>query len=214
MRPFAIACAVLAVAALPARADHGRKLLVETIAAADTTAIAIDFPVGELRVQTGAGNDVLVDLKVECDRWFRSCAPRLEDVRLVSEIKHGKLTVEIEGWGHGHKGGDLEVRGTITVPANRALDIDMGVGELEVAVVSDQLTVDLGVGDVEVRMPVSAVKSVSLEAGVGGTSLRLPSGRVNDENAFVSSEIDWRDGSGASELAVAVGVGDARVTLD
>jgi hypothetical protein len=214
MRPFAIACAVLAVAALPARADHGRKNLAETIPAAGATAIAIDFPVGDLRVETGTTDEVRVDLKVTCDRWFRSCADRIDDVRLVSSRKGERLSVEILGWEHGHSGGDLEVTGTITVPADRDLEIDMGVGELDVAVVSHQLDVDLGVGDVDVRMPAAAVKSVSLGAGVGDTSLRLPTGRVAEERSIVSSEIDWRNGSGESKLSVEVGVGDARVILE
>jgi hypothetical protein len=156
---------------------------------------------------------VRVDLRVECDRWFRSCADRLDDVELASDWRGGKLHVEIRGYGHGHTG-DLEVRGTIVVPAGRELQVDMGVGELDIRGVSGRLDVDLGVGDVTVRMAAADVRSVSIDAGVGDTTLRLPGGPVDDERSFVSSEIDWNEGRGAARVAVDVGVGDAVVTLE
>jgi hypothetical protein len=204
---------IVALAASPAAADHGKKNLAQTIAAGEARSIAIDFPVGDLRIETGSGDTVRVDLKVECDRWFRSCEDRLEDVELRSDLENGKLHVDIRGYGHGHSG-DLEVNGTITVPANRALRVDMGVGQLDIDGISGRLDVDLGVGDVTVRMPASAVRSVSIDAGVGDTTLRLPSGPVDDERSFVSSEIDWNEGRGEASVAVEVGVGDAVVRLE
>lgn len=214
MRTHILAGALIAaLAASPAAADHGKKNLAQTIPAQEATSIAIDFPVGDLRIETGSGDTVRVDLKVECDRWFRSCDDRLEDVELRSELEHGKLHVDIRGYGHGHTG-DLEVSGTITVPAHRALRVDMGVGQLDIDGVSGRLDVDLGVGEVTVRMPASAVRSVSIDAGVGDTTLRLPDGPVDEERSFVSSEIDWNGGRGEASVAVEVGVGDAVVRLE
>jgi hypothetical protein len=213
MRTFGIACAVLVLAGSPAQAGHSSKNIQETVAAAEAASIAVDFPVGELHIVNGDGKDVGVDLKVECDRWFRSCDDRIEDVKLASELIDGKLHLEIRGFGH-HHSGDLEVTGTITVPAGRELKVDMGVGELEVRATATRLDVDLGVGDVTVRMPASVVHSVSIDAGVGDTRLRIPTGSVDEERSFVSSEIDWSEGPGGARVSVEVGVGDAAVTLD
>src|SRR4029453_2881788 len=213
MPTIALACVVLAMAVSPARADHGRKYIQETVAATGADSISVDFPVGELHVETGAGNDVLVDLKVVCDRWFRSCEDRIEDVKLASDLSGGKLHIEIRGFGHSHTG-DLEVTGTITIPAGRELEVDMGVGELGVRGVSGRLDVVFGVGDITIRMPASAVRSVSIDAGVGDTRLRIPGGSVDEERSFVSSEIDWNEGRGDARVSVDVGVGDAAVTLE
>ncbi len=207
------ALAVLALAAVPAQAGHGRKTIHETVPAAGASAVAIDFPVGELRIETGFANEVRVDLEVVCDRWFRSCENRIDDVELVSDLAGGTLHVEIRGYGRGHTG-DLEVNGTITVPAGKELEVDMGVGELDITGVSGRLDVDLGVGEVTVRMPAAKVRSVSIDAGVGDTSLRLPGGAVGEARSFVSSEIDWSEGRGEARVSVDVGVGDAAVTLE
>lgn len=215
MRSTSLACAALLLAAVPAAADHGRKNIAETLPAAHADSIQIDFPVGDLRIETAASaaeDTVRVDLRVTCDRWFRSCDDRLEDVRLESELAGDVLRIAIRGYGKGKS--DLEVDGTITIPAARRLGVDMGVGDLNISGVSKGLDVDLGVGEVRVRMPAAAVRSVTIDAGVGDTSLRLPSGRAAQTRSFVASETDWDGGRGEARVSVDVGVGDAVVTLE
>jgi hypothetical protein len=213
MRRLAIGIIVMVLAVAPAQAGHGRKYIQETVPAVGVASISVDFPVGELHVVSAAGDEVGVDLKVTCDRWFRSCDSPIADVRLVSDLSAGKLRVEIKGFEHHHVG-DLEVSGTITVPAGRELQVDMGVGELDIRGIASRLDVDLGVGEVTVRMPAAAVRSVAIDAGVGDTSLRLPSGSVDEERSVVSSGIDWSEGTGEARVSIDVGVGDAAVTLD
>lgn len=215
MRFTSLAFAALLLAAVPAAADHGRKNIAETLPATAADGIEIEFPVGDLRIETAASaaeDTVRVDLRVTCDRWFRSCADRLEDVRLESHLSGDVLRIAIRGYGKGKS--DLEVDGTITIPAARQLSVEMGVGDLQISGVSKGLDVDLGVGEVRVRMPAAAVRSVTMDAGVGDTSLRLPSGHAAESRSFVTSETDWEDGRGEARVSVDVGVGDAVITLE
>jgi hypothetical protein len=90
----------------------------------------------------------------------------------------------------------------------------MGVGELEVAGVDDDLSIDLGVGEVDVSVPEARFRSVDLDAGIGEASLRLPEGRYQGRRSFlIGSELDWHEGRGQAALVVDLGVGEVEVRL-
>lgn len=208
--PFAVLLTLLAGGAL---AD-GDKTLTGTYPLAGAGAVRLDLPVGEIHVVAAPGAEVKVDLRVDCDHWSISCEDRAARVELVAERSPDKLEVRVEGFPKFNQRG-MHVTGTITVPADRPLSIDMGVGELSVEGVGGDLRVDLGVGEVRLRLPESSVARVRLEAGVGETSLRVSGSRVEgDRSLLIGSRLAWSGGRGASKVSVDLGVGEVDARLD
>jgi hypothetical protein len=207
----ALLCLLLAA---PAAAGTVRQLD-ETVAAGGIRRITIDFPVGQLRVEAAPAGaaEVTIDLAVDCRRGRERCRERAERVRLETRQRGDHLAIEVSGY---PKTGndDMHVEGTITIPTGRSLAIDMGVGELEVAGVDDDLSIDLGVGEVDVSVPEARFRSVDLDAGIGEASLRLPEGRYQGRRSFlIGSELDWHEGRGQAALVVDLGVGEVEVRL-
>ena len=103
----------------------------------------------------------------------------------------------------------------ISVPASLRLSIEMGVGELTVRGMEADLSLDLGVGELAIELSAGGVRSIELEAGVGETSLRTPGGRIEETRShLVGSELEWREGKGASKVSAEVGVGQISVRLE
>ncbi len=215
LRRAALAILVLAAAAAPAAAgDRTIKRLTHQAPGAGLREVTIDFPVGELRLEAGAGGALEVDLEVRCDRGGRRCEDQAENVRLEVDQRDGEAGIEIEGLPTLNARG-LHVAGTITVPADCDLRIDMGVGKLTVSGVVDDLWIDLGVGQVTVELPAGEVRSVDLDAGIGEAALRLPDGRVSGARQFlIGSEVSWDGGRGAAVVRADVGVGEVEVRLE
>jgi len=212
---LAVLALPVALLALPgtagAAADHS---LSGTYPLQEAPAVSLQLPVGEIHVESGTAPEVRVDLTVNCDHWDRSCADRAAAVHLESERNADHLQVRVAGLPKSNQRG-LHVDGTITVPADRPLAIDMGVGELHVAGITANLKVSLGVGEVKITLPEAAVQRVRLAAGVGETTLRAANHHLEgDRNYLVGSRLAWNEGAGRSQVAVDVGVGEIDARLE
>ena len=177
-------------------------------------ALRIDFPIGDLRIEAGKGQEVEVDLQVTC-RWSTSnCDKALEEIHVASRSSDRRLALEIDGYPKWQMKW-IETEGTIKVPANASLDVDMGVGDLEIEGLHGNQRIELGVGEVKLWADMVIVGSIALEAGVGDTDLHGVEGRVQEQRSnFVGSEIYWNDGPGESNINIDVGVGEASVWLE
>jgi hypothetical protein len=99
------------------------------IAGAQT--VRLELAPGEYDVVAGPGNEVVVDLGLECDRPGGRCEERADDIRLRGRIKSDALVVWFDDFPDlPLKGPSL--RGSVTVPRGRPLVIQLGVGELRV----------------------------------------------------------------------------------
>jgi hypothetical protein len=214
-----VALLLLAAFAMPARADRDDVVVRDETAAfpiEGARTLRIDVPVGEVHVEVGGGDRVEARLTLECDEDSRRCRERAAKLRLASDRSADDLSLRISGYqrerNHGIHHPDVTLR--LTVPAAISLEVDMGVGELDVEGVEGDVEVDLGVGEVRVALPESAVRSVSLDVGVGEANLSpRPADTQRHGFLFLGNEVDWKDGSGPSRVAVNVGVGEASVRL-
>ncbi len=178
-------------------------------------AVRLDLSVGEIRIQGADIDRVEAELQVEC-RWGsdEDCERLLEKVELESRSTERRRIVEVVSDSSWRKT-KLEIEGDFRVPRGAALEVDMGVGELEVEGVERDLIVDLGVGEVMIRMPASKVGSVGLDAGVGEAELIGSGGRIEGRRSLlVGSEIYWDEGEGQARVRVDVGVGEITVWLE
>lgn len=176
--------------------------------------VRIDFPHGELEIESGEPGRVEVRLLADCERGGDRCRDRLERLAVESRSTQDALEIRIEGVPrHSSKG--LRLRLRIRVPAEQRVDVDMGAGELRVTDLGRDLRVHLGAGEIEIRLPESAVGVVDLEAGVGETSLRVRGREVDGERRhLVGGSLHWDEGPGEAHVEAEVGAGEVQVRLD
>lgn len=177
--------------------------------------LVLDFPVGELEIIGVEGSEFRIEVEGRCKRHSSRCGEHLKEIELEIRRRRGSLWVEVAPHSRWRWWNSLQIEARVTHPADRPLVVDMGVGELEIEGLRADLEVDLGVGEVSVDLPVEAVRSVYIDAGIGETELLVPAGWVQASRSFlIGSECRWRDGPGEARIRVDVGVGEAVVRLD
>lgn len=202
--------------ALPASAEERGtvRTIRQTFPVTGIERLALDLSVGEARILGEERGDIQAVFELRCKPKRKRCADRARDVTLEGSTRSGRLALELRGF-HGRARRDLTFSGVVRIPAGIALGIDMGVGELTIEGLTGDVDAELGVGEMNLRLPFDAIRSVSLAAGIGETSLHLPVGRHTSERShLVGSETDWREGPGQANLDAEVGVGEVNVRLD
>lgn len=214
LRKTVLLSAILGVASLgSAHADEIVRTLDRQVSAADADSIHLDFPVGAVRVEGGAGRQVRVQLSLECDsKGDARCVKTARGLELVSSTSGDRLHIGLKGWPKGGTTG-LEARFVVTLPRDLPLRAELGVGELKIAGMASDVDADLGVGEVGVKMATSAVGSVKLDSGIGEATLTANGHRWESAGLF-TKEIDWSEGSGRAAVTVDCGVGEAQVRLE
>ncbi len=205
-----VAAALLWVA--PASADELVRTLDKQLSAQNSAGISLDFPVGELIVEGTTGRQVQVQVELECDSMRKSrCVEATKGIEVISTVSADRLRVGLKGWPKSGTRG-MEATFRVSVPRDLPLRVDLGVGEIRISGVENDLDVDLGVGEANITMPESAVASVSVDTGVGESNLSAQ-GQRWESSGFISKELDWRKGSGKAKVRVDLGVGEASVKL-
>ena len=176
--------------------------------------LRIDFPVGELRIEGSGGNKVEAEFIIRCRWGAGDCEEALEGLHLKTRSSDSRLNLELDGFPKWHKKW-LQTEGVIRMPKRNALDLDMGVGELEIEGLGSDLRVDIGVGEASLRLPEKKFETISLDVGVGEAELFGAHDRVAGRRSMlVGSEIYWNEGKGSSRVKVDIGVGEITVWLE
>jgi hypothetical protein len=175
--------------------------------------VHIEFPVGELRVLPSDEANVRFELRVKCNgRSTERCEEFANRLVLDSENNNGELRLKLHKypkWGSHVP----TVMGELHVPRALSLEVEMGVGELDVDGIEGDLEVDLGVGEAKVRSVKLRSGSVSVQAGVGEATIEGGGIRTSGRG-FIGSSRSWTGGPGRSSVRLHVGVGEASVKLD
>jgi hypothetical protein len=207
---FALA---LLIAAPPLAADDDVRVrtLEQDLPAAGVRAVSFHGPVGELDVEATGGDTVRIRIVFQCDEDSSRCRNAAEDVELEVRRRGDLLHLELEDWPKiGSRG--LSVEAEVEIPRDLALEIDWGVGEIDVDGMEGDLEVDLGVGEITVRTAEAAVSSVEMDVGVGEVELRV-GGRSIEGDGFVGRSLRWSRGPGAADVELDSGVGEILVEL-
>lgn len=208
---LAFALALALAPALPARALE-LGTLTGAWSARGTEEVAVDFPVGHLAVVAGDDDSISVVLEVRCSHGGRRCIERSRRLRIVAEQVGERRRIRVEGYPKfGSRGLRLELR--VAVPRRTALDLDVGVGSLDIRGVAGDVAVEMGVGEATIHVPEHDVRSVRATVGVGSADLKGRGLHV-DGQSFISSRLHWSDGPGSARVSLHLGVGDANVRLD
>jgi len=175
--------------------------------------IRLEFPVGQLRVVPGDGSTVRFDLKVRCKHATdEHCEEMANHLILDSDDVGGTLHLKLHKYPEWNNHG-MEVIGQLSVPRALAVDIEMGVGELDIDGLEGDLDVELGVGEADIHASRALANNVSVDAGIGDAEIR-GGGSSTRSRSFIGSHAVWTDGDGRSAVHLHVGVGDATVRLD
>jgi hypothetical protein len=173
--------------------------------AVDTqTTLDISFPVGSLEINTYNGNEVqvTVELEAKSNGWFNN-SDDLESLTIDTQQTGSELALSLDN-------DDVQQTWTVTVPRSLAVNLDLGVGDIEINDFTNSADIEVGVGAVRIDSQSDDYKYISLDSGVGDTRI---SGFVNDAKTtrkMVSSESEY-SGNGTHTLKVEVGVGDIKV---
>jgi len=173
--------------------------------AVDTqTTLDISFPVGSLEINTYNGNEVqvTVELVAKNNDWLNN-SDDLESLTIDTQQTSNELALSLDN-------DDVQQTWTVTVPRSLAVNLDLGVGDIEINDFANSADIEVGVGAVRIDSQSDDYKYISLDSGVGDTRI---SGFVSDAKTtrkMVSSESEY-SGSGTHTVKVEVGVGDIKV---
>jgi hypothetical protein len=196
---------------IPAQANETVRSFNKQIPTDDVKLVDLDFSVGQVNVEAWDGRTVQLDVKLQCHRDSSSCREAAQKIRLVFSTDAGKLHVETKDWPKLNSHG-LEAEIRVRMPRHLPLKANLGVGQMEIAGLANDVKADIGVGQLTLTLPESAVSSVRADTGVGEASL-IAGGRHYDSAGLITRELHWTKGTGTAKISADCGVGEIDVKL-
>lgn len=200
-----VAAIGLALTTTYAMAKDSRELN-HNFAVSGASQLEIDFPVGILEVENYDGSEVVVTVRIEPKNdkgWFGSEVD-LSDIELSHSQSAGSLNLKLDN-------DDIQQSWYVKMPKSMAIDVELGVGDIEINDASNSVDIELGVGAVRIDSALDDYKRIELDTGVGDTKIRGLKNDANTSRKVVSSHSSYR-GNGQYAIDVEVGVGDIKVT--
>ena len=210
------------------------RTLSQSVPAGSIEKLVLDSGIGDVEIHgVGSAAEIKIEVVLTPRRggFFsskRRAAQEVESASLSAEIKGDRLSLRVapkadddrrfeEAWSIlvpksiavelDHGVGDIDIRGV-----DAGIEIDSGVGEIRVEAEEGDIVIDLGVGTAVVRAPAAAFASAEGAGGVGDARLTVRGEKISS-GGFVSHAATW-EGDGQFHIEVSVGVGDAVIKLD
>jgi hypothetical protein len=152
-----------------------RVLRVHTFELDDFDEIEINNSVGSIDLRLVEGNEIRVEVDIEAqDRYFGREVD-VDDIEVGVRMRGDKLILTIDE-------DKIKAHWYIEMPAVANIEIDMGVGEIDVEIEASNLEVNLGVGEVDNSRTVVASASegygdgkfsIDVDVGVGDVTVEL-----------------------------------------
>lgn len=180
------------------------KRIEHSIDASDLSRIDFDVSVAEMDIQVYDGDTIELDIEVRADRdWWFFGRRDVDDIEL--DISQGAEYIDLR-----LDENNLEQDWRVLLPAHLAVSLEMGVGEIELEGLANDLELELGVGAVEVIVDDIDYDTVRIVTGVGDSSLRGFGNSTENERNIVGADSHYF-GDGEYRIDIELGVGDARV---
>jgi hypothetical protein len=233
MRHLILASILVAGCAAPGVAADTRTLS-DTVPADGVQLVTLDSSIGDVEILAVEGaREITVEVLLTPRRggFFSSKKRAEQDVAAAAlsiEAGDGKVALHVapkgvddrrfeEDWRIelpptvalelDHGVGDIDIRG----PASR-IEIDAGVGDVRIDAAGGDIAIDIGVGDVQVRAPAASYAGAEGSCGVGDVRMTVAGERI-ESGGFVGTSASWK-GSGGGRIQVSAGVGDTVITLE
>jgi hypothetical protein len=176
--------------------------------------IRIEFGVGELEVEAIEGSELRAEVRLDCRDLDRAtCLERGK--RLVIEPRRTASGLEVRMKGLNRRWlRKIGVTGSVRVPRTSPLDVDIGIGDVDIVSGGQDLKVSMGIGDLSVEAPEESVGTVAVRTKIGDASLTSGGDwRPGKRVMLVGARVRWQEGQGPSTIEVGLRIGDARVRL-
>ncbi|KAF7768962.1 hypothetical protein PCIT_a3498 [Pseudoalteromonas citrea] len=177
----------------------------QSFAANNNQQLEIDFPVGSLDMTSYDGDKIEVSIRLEAQQnnsWFNSNV-NLDEIALNHHTKSDTLSLKITEK-------DLKQYWQVKAPSSMQLDIEVGVGNVKISELANSADIEVGVGKVSIDTNEADFQSISLESGVGTTSVKGLVNAPTQHKKITRSETLYH-GKGTHRIEVEVGVGDIKV---
>ncbi|AQS39376.1 hypothetical protein Sps_04273 [Shewanella psychrophila] len=200
-----VSAAFSSLAVTSASADSAKSL--SQTYAYDGQKVLLDMDIGSVKFIATDEQDIHVEVLVTPSEsnWFSLWSSLdISDVELdvVEASKEIELKLTEQD--------DVKQEWIVYLPRHAAINLNMGIGQVEVNNMENSIDIDLGVGHAEVNHEI-LFSSVSLESGVGEVSVNLQGQQVDVDRNFVMQTYEREDETGFGRLNVNVGVGQIDV---
>lgn len=178
------------------------KQLTAQFPAAELTHLEIHNGVGELKIEHSDDAQISVEVEVKpVKKWLFSEADT-DSANLKSSMNGGRLIVSVPL-------DDTEQKWLVKIPKGMALDLQLGVGEIDIQAEPADINAEIGVGSFAADVLLSNYSEVEMSAGVGDVGVKTTTAVAEDRH-LVGGDVHFR-GKGSANISVEVGVGDAVV---
>jgi hypothetical protein len=166
--------------------------------------VEIEVSVGELRVLPASDGRVHVTVEV-CPRngWFRRNTVEKAELRADSDGETLELALNRDRY---------EEDWVVSMPAGLRLGADVGIGEVRIEGLREDIALDLGIGDLSIRGEAAHYGRVNGDVGIGEFHVDVPEENARHSRALVSASADWKS-AGKAGIDADIGIGDAEITL-
>ena len=202
LRSLVALCAILAV---PVALADSYKRMTHEIDASSFDTLQLEMSVGEMDIEFYDGDVIELDIQLEADRsWLTFRRRSVDNVELEQLPSGSRLYLGIDR-------DNIEQTWKARIPAKLALEIEVGVGDVGIEGLENDLNLDVGVGAAKVEVPTENYHTVAVTAGVGDAMIRGFSGGADNERHALVGANAYYNGDGEYEIRIEVGVGDAQV---
>ncbi|QLE86395.1 hypothetical protein FLM48_15730 [Shewanella sp. Scap07] len=196
----------LGVTVFSAQAQEGKQL--QQNYSYHGQAVVLDIEVGRVEVIATDESEVRVEVEVVASQssWFNMWQQGdVSEIEIDADEQNDRLVLKLN-----HQD-DLKQNWRVYLPRDAATDVDIGIGEVEVAGLENDLAIDLGVGRVVVNNQ-HRYRDIELSSGVGEVQVRHNGEKVKVDQALVSQSYEQSSATGQYQLLVSVGVGQVEVS--
>ncbi|MAM71767.1 MAG: hypothetical protein CMP91_11570 [Gammaproteobacteria bacterium] len=166
----------------------------------------LDASVGTVRIRSTESDELRVEVEIEGkrDNIFQRRRD-VDEIDVEIDRRNDRLFLRL------NDEEDIEAHWFIEMPVLDRLDIDMGVGELDIEIENSELNVDMGVGEIDIRAPLANSGFIQVSSGVGDA--RISGGRNRQESRRIVTMQSEAEGDGDNPITAEVGVGSVQVEL-
>ncbi len=191
---------LLPVSAFAASSKH----ISETLDSSGLEGVKLEISVAELDIEVWEGDEIQLEIDIESNRnWLSWRRKDVAEIELEMDVNGSRAYLSLTE-------DNIDQDWRVRLPAHLALEVEMGVGDMRIEGLDNDLEVELGVGAVRVEMAADDVASINATAGVGDASIEGFRNRADNEQRFISADA-YYVGAGEHDIHVDVGVGDVRV---
>ncbi len=180
------------------------KRIERSIDAGDLTHVDFEVSVAEMDIEIYNGDQIELDISLEADRgWWFFGRKDIDDVDVFVDIRGDSVEIILDE-------DNVEQDWRVRIPAHLAVSMEIGVGDVDIEGLDNDLLMEMGVGAIQVTVADIDFDTIHVQTGVGDSSLRGFGRGIDNERNFVGADSYYR-GEGEHQISIELGVGDAEV---